>query len=178
MALTARQEEAAALVAADQHTDRVICDAVGVRSRATLRNWARLPEFKARVEEHRAAMRAIVREKGIAVLENRVAALQDRWDRMRALIEARAKDPNAPQSVPGIETGLLAPIGSTKTGRPIYGLDVALLKEMREHERQAAQELGQWRERSEHTEVASIVITKITAVQPAIRELPEADDAP
>ncbi len=172
MSLTTQQQEAAALVAADLHTDKVICDAVGIKSRQTLHTWRAKPAFQAAVEQHRAAQRAKVRERGIAVVESRVAALQDRWDRMRQLIDERANDPNAPQSVPGIKTGLLAPVGSTKSGRPIYGLDTALLKELREHEKQAAIELGQWEEKQTQTHTGHVVISKITAVQPVPRALP------
>ena len=32
-----------------------------------------------------------------------------------------------------------------------YAVDVALLREIREHEKQAAIELGQWTEKQEHT---------------------------
>jgi phage terminase small subunit len=91
---------------------------------------------------------------GIAVVENRIVALQDRWDRMKALIAARAEDPQM-QKVTGGTTGLLVHnIKSIGQGRDaervdVYEIDAALLREMRELERQAAQEMGQWLDRSE-----------------------------
>jgi hypothetical protein len=57
------------------------------------------------------------------------------------------------RSVPGGETGLLV-----RTGRfivngkavDVYAVDVGLLRELREHEKQAAIECGQWPQRSSH----------------------------
>lgn len=147
-AWTAQREDAAGLVAADERTNAEICAQVGI-SRQTLANWKNSPEFAARVEEHRADYRATVRSRGIARLERRVEALHDRWVRMRRIIEERAADREL-AGVPGGTTGLIVKhtkaAGSGETFQLIneYVVDAALLRELREHEKQAAQELGQW----------------------------------
>lgn len=179
MSLTGQQEEAAALVAADLHTDKTICEAVGVKNRVTLHRWKQLPAFKAAVEAHRAAYAQRVRATGLAIVENRVAALNDRWKRMQAVIDARAED-EAMQTVAGGSTGLLA--HSLKAvGRgddfqliDVYEVDTGLLKELREHERQAAQELGQWLDKTETRHVGNVVITSIKAIQPPVRPAEDA----
>lgn len=207
MVLTGRQEEAAALVAADLLSDSAICKRVGIGSRQTLHVWKQRPEFAARVAELRADIRANARLDGIASVDNRVAALNDRWRRLQAIIEARAVEL---ADVPGGETGLLVrevqlvklhdagpreddepdvemepqPHGGAlkrtrRTREDIlialkesvevvsYSIDTGLLRELREHEKQAAQELGQWKEKREETETRRIVVRTITAVQPA-----------
>jgi hypothetical protein len=134
---SAKATEAAVAVALDEQTDEAIAAAAGV-SRRTLANWKLRPEFVARVEEHRAEFREVVRRRGIARLDRRVAALNERWINLQEVIERRAADP-AMQAVPGGSTGLLRP-GPMGT----FFVDVALLKALRDHEKQAAQELGQW----------------------------------
>jgi cytochrome P450 len=145
---TARREEAAMLVAMDELTNAAICARVGI-SPATLARWKNSPQFASRVEEHLGSCRAEVRVRGIAQLERRVQALDDRWNRMRRLIEERAADREL-AGVPGGTTGLIVKrtkaAGSGETFQLIdeYVVDAALLRELREHEKQAAQELGQW----------------------------------
>jgi hypothetical protein len=145
---TVQREEAAALVADDTMTNAAICTRVGI-SLATLARWKHAPEFTARVEEHLAAFRKAVLDHGVARLELRVGALDDRWQRLRQVIEERARDQELTR-VPGGSTGLLVRhsrgIGSGDRFERVdeYLLDAALLREMREHEKQAAYELGHW----------------------------------
>src|SRR5262249_27057215 len=79
-------------------------------------------------------------------------ALNDRWSRMQQIIEARANHPDY-ANIPGGRTGLLVrsvkQIGSGDSARLVeeFALDVALLKELRAHEKQAAVELAQSLER-------------------------------
>lgn len=85
----------------------------------------------------------------LAVRENRLAALQDRHDRLNIVMSERAEDM---ADAPGGKSGLLARkrkmIGSGPLAREVveYELDTGLLSEFREHEKQVAQELGQWQE--------------------------------
>ncbi len=143
-------EQAAQDVADDQLTDSVIADRAKI-AKPTLYEWKRHPEFAAKVAVHQAEIRETIRKRGIAIVEHRVRALDDRWRRMQSVIEARAADP-AMALVPGGDTGLLVHnvkgVGKGEDFQLIdlYEVDTGLLREIREHERQAAQELGQWTE--------------------------------
>jgi hypothetical protein len=145
---------------------------VGVVDRQ-LRRWKAHPDFAARVDQQRAALHAALVDQGIANRQNRVDALNERWRRMQLVIDARAI---THADVPGGNTGLLVRqvklvkmysstsdpndvdepdaadvLISAKMSQEVaeYAVDTALLKELREHEKQAAQELGQWTEKQE-----------------------------
>jgi transposase-like protein len=143
---------AAQLLAESELTYPEIAEKCGV-VRQTLYNWRQQPEFKARVQEEIEEYVAVVRRRGIARLEKRVDALNDRWRRMQRVIEARAQ--TYADDAHGAETGLLCRTvrweGTGDDRRAIneYEFDAALAREMREHEKQAAQELGQWTEKRE-----------------------------
>lgn len=149
---TSQTTEAAQLVADAELNYPQIAEKVGV-ARETLYNWRQKPEFLARVREHVEEFREHVRRRGIADRERRVDALHDRWRKLQKIIEARAlayaKDAH------GADTGLLCQTirweGKGDDARAVieYELDAALLRELREHEKQAAQELGQWSEKRE-----------------------------
>jgi hypothetical protein len=113
------------------------------------------------IAEAIAAFRANIKAEGIANQQNRVDAMNDRWERMVRLIEARAE---AYADGPGGHTGLV--VGQLKTVKHIdttdddgervwtqetweYTFDAALTKELREVERAAATELGQIISKSE-----------------------------
>lgn len=72
--------------------------------------------------------------------EARIAALNDRWLKCKALIRARGLDL---ANIPGGSTGLL--VRKSKREGDEYLFDVGLMSEMRAIEQQAAQELGHWR---------------------------------
>jgi hypothetical protein len=152
-ALTTVQQRAALLVAEDAQTDEQIASECGVTKR-TLERWKKIASFIAAVEAHKTRWRAEIDAQGIANRQNRVDALQDRWERMRAVIEARAEEH---ADVPGGKTGLLVrqikSVGFGQNNQTVeeYAVDTALLKELRAHEQQAAQELGQWLDKHEHT---------------------------
>jgi hypothetical protein len=145
-----QREKAAKLAAEDALTNEQIAASIGV-TRQTVDYWRLKPEFQARVDEIVTAYADAIKDEGIANVKNRVAAQNDRWDRMKAVIEARAVELSA---VPGGATGLLVHTYKLAGGRaPIvmdeYAVDTGLLSEMRAHEKQAAQELGQWTEKQE-----------------------------
>lgn len=160
-AWTATRERAACLVAADDQSDERIAASLGI-VRATLSNWKRHPDFAARVEQIVAEYRAAVLQRGIAVRENRMAALDDRWRRLRSVVEAWAAalqgdaDPfklgahRDAALASGFESGMVGiewvttPKGNF---RPQFKTDTALSAEMRNLEKQAAQEMGEWVER-------------------------------
>lgn len=154
------RNKAAELLAAKNLTHQEIADSVGI-DRKTLWNWRREPEFAARVEEIVEQNRAETRRIGIADKERRLAALNDRWRRMRLVIEERAADPDHARA-PGGSTGLLVRTirsvrveddregggrGGPKTVEvDEFAVDTGLLRELREIEKQASIELGQWDE--------------------------------
>lgn len=103
-----------------------------------------------RIEELRNANgKAVVMASGIRAPQTRVAALEDRWNRMRTIITARSEDPDL-KDIPGGKTGLLVKqikvVGTGQNAQLVetYVLDTSILQELRAHEQQAAEELGQW----------------------------------
>lgn len=104
----------------------------------------RHPAVQAEVERWRAE----VRSRGIAVLEQRIAAQQDRWERMQRVIQARAAEMVG--EIAGGETGLIVRTKVTEFGS-VFAVDAGLLREMRELEHHVAQELGQWKDTHEIT---------------------------
>ena len=79
----------------------------------------------------------------IASHEGRVAELADRQRRMKQVIDERAAAMNG--EAPGAGSGLLSKDWKGKNAdQPVYKVDTGLLSELRAHEQQAAQELGQW----------------------------------
>jgi hypothetical protein len=99
-----------------------------------------------------AKLAAEIRGKGLVELSNRVDALNQRWNRLHRVIDDRAKDPT--MTAPGAETGLLVrthkQLGSAEYPNIVeeYEVDTGLLKALLDHEKQAAQELGQWSEKA------------------------------
>lgn len=144
---------AAVFVAEDRLSDEQIADQVGV-NRRQLTRWRAHPTFAARVAELVKQMDDAAARRGIARRMNRVRVLDDRWNRMQAVIAARAEEHAA---IPGGSTGLLVrqvkQIGVGVGAREVteYEVDTGLLRELREHEKQAAQELGQWSDKHELT---------------------------
>lgn len=146
---TNRRTLAARLVAEDLLDDVDIAKQAGI-CRTTLHNWKKTPDFQALVKDHIDRQFAAVAAVGIANKQQRVLALHDRWQRMRRVMAARANDP-AVANVPGGTTGTIVKQIKNVGGCPVeeYAVDVGLMKELRETEKQAAQELGQWVEKSE-----------------------------
>ena len=161
-----RTERAAELIAAGDLKYNEIAAEVGIEPR-TLWNWRHNPEFAARVNELLDDFRTEARRRGLAVLERRVAAQNDRWTRMRRLLEARA---DSMADVPGGSTGLLVrrykSVGSGENARVVeeYEFDAALFREVREHEKQSAQELGQWTEKREINAAVAVTLPRLSTL--------------
>lgn len=160
-----RRERAAVLVAEDRLSNEEIAAECGV-ARQTLDFWKKHVEFQERVQEHIAAYREAVLKEGIADVVNRVKALGDRWERMQQVIESRGaryrkyretydEDPIVSTDlIPDeAETGLVILIETpTKQGlKKEWAVDTSLLAEMRQTEKQAAIEVGQWQEKTDVT---------------------------
>lgn len=155
---TKPKEVAAQLIAEGELRDAEIAAKGEVNvERQTLWNWRQAPEFAARVEEHLAKIRAVCQRRAVSFAERRVERLNRDWLRMQRVIEERAEDPRLAH-VPGGSTGLI--VHNVKgVGRgddfqliDLYEVDTGLLRELREHEKQAAQELGQWADKHEFSD--------------------------
>ena len=149
-----QREQAAVLVAEDRLTNEEIAASLGV-TRQAVDYWKRHPDFQGRVAGIVEAERKAVLAKGIADKRNRVKFLDDRHRRLQRVIEARATD-STMATVAGGDTGLMVrtykSIGTGPTATMVeeYAVDTGMLREMREHEKQAAIELGEWTEKVEH----------------------------
>jgi hypothetical protein len=172
--LTAREEQAAGVVARDEQTDDEIAASIGVKRR-TLTRWRKRPDFAARVATLVEEAREAARAKTIANKQHRVARLQERSEKLDRVLAARAEQH---AGVPGGDTGLLVrepkivkvyevknwrgndagddPDGDDDeqlqpTGRVVvmheYKVDTGTLAELRQIEKQAAQEVGEWVEK-------------------------------
>lgn len=106
-------------------------------------------EIRAAIDEHLAAVKA----QGIALKQNRIDALVRRQQLLERIISERAEELDGDAA--GAGTGLLVRqvklLGAGERASLIneYVLDTGLLREMREHEKQTAQEMGEWIERGE-----------------------------
>lgn len=144
--LTARQEQAALLVALGQLKDAEIAEQTGT-AYGTLRRWRGWPEFIERVEALRQAFARSVEGRGIADKQARVQKLQDLVDRMDLIVEGRAEDlADAPGGASGLLVRQYKQVGKDDF-REEYVFDAALVTQIRATMQQAAQELGQWVER-------------------------------
>jgi hypothetical protein len=121
-------------------------------TRRQLTRWKRQPAFTDLLTEIAEGLAAENRGKGLVELRNRVDALNKRWNRLHRVIDERAKDKT--MRAPGASTGLLTrtykQIGSGESAEKVeeYQVDTGLLKALLDHEKQAAQELGQWSDKA------------------------------
>jgi hypothetical protein len=124
----------------------------------------------ARIKELQTFIAAGVIALEISNRNARVQALQDRWDRMRKLIHERGIEMANVKG--GGSTGLLCRDYKGKDATAeVYKVDTALLAELRAHERQAAEELGQWITKSESSALnLSEIIERLNAGRRRARE--------
>jgi hypothetical protein len=157
------------LLAEDDLTDEQIAARVGVH-RVTLATWKQHADFRAKVDELAAEFEQSFLRIGIARKRRRIAALNDRHQRMCRVIEERAADPSM-LDVPGGETGLLVRqlkvVGQGPHAQTVeeYAVDTGLLSELRQTEKQMAQEVGEWVDKSEaRTTNTNLSIVEVRAV--------------
>lgn len=153
-----RHEQFAQLIAAGHNVTEAYVKAGYSASGASQSGYrlGQVAEVQARIAEIRAEISAGMVKASIRDRNARIAALQDRWERMQRVIEARAADPDH-ASAPGGDTGLLVRqfkiVGRGEDAKPVeeFSVDTGLLSEMRQAELQAAKEEGQLAEKHEHS---------------------------
>lgn len=161
-----KKHQAAILFAEGLHSERQIARELNV-ARSTLQEWKDHPDFIEVQAEYEREVRTEALHLAIANKTERIRVLDMLHRKTIEAIEARASafqsddDPishaarvfgDAPP--PEAATGLFAAKRSiSATGKPVtdWVFDASLVKEIRELEKQAAQELGQWSEKSEVT---------------------------
>jgi transposase-like protein len=147
---TTEKRRAAQMLAEGKLTQEEIAKMVGV-DRGTLFDWRKHPEFSAYLEALKKQYAALSERYAIGRVARRVERLDASWRAMQKIIKERGKAPEM-HDVPGGQTGLLVHVVKT-IGRgeharrvDLYRVDTALLKEMRETAREAAEQLGQRRD--------------------------------
>lgn len=109
-------------------------------------NDAELLEQKPTEQAEQLVRTALLSAPVLAIRENRIKAMQDRHNRLQLIVEERAASPLFADA-PGGKSGLLGLDYKGKNGDlEVFKVDTGLLSEFREHEKQIAQELGQWNE--------------------------------
>lgn len=157
---------AAQLLAEDRLTDEEIAAKVEI-GRTTLHRWKLKPDFQDKVIEIAADIGKKLKRAGIRRRENRLKNLQDRVDRMYKVIHERGKD-STHKDIPGWKSGILVHqvkgVGKGEDFQLIdlFAVDTGLLKELREHEKQAAIEVGEWTEKRDNNGTATVVNIDLT----------------
>jgi phage terminase small subunit len=147
----------------------------------------KIPEIAAAIE----AFRAEIKTQGIAHQQNRVSSYNHRWTLLEQVRAERAADPWL-SDVPGGTTGLVVkqlktvkhqylPDPDDEDGKASQALietwesavDTGLLREWRELEKQAAQDVGDWTERKEVTgkDGGPMEITEVEVVRTVAAEV-------
>lgn len=166
---TTQKARAAMLLAKHETSDAQIAAQVGV-SRQALHQWKQHREFIDRVHAHVEAERVALTSVEIASKLERVQDYQDIRSRLKQLIDQRAElaaqavldNPGSElaqeiEAVPGAKTGLLVRkekvMGQGAAARTIveWEIDRAAIELLLAVDKQAAQELGQWIEKSAST---------------------------
>lgn len=161
---TGKQALAAQLVAEDKLTDEVIAEKAGVPER-TFYNWKASDWFQERVASIVEEIRQKILSIGVADRINRVAASNDRWERLGRVIMFREKRykkkrESTPDDVPEeAETGVvvLKEVPSKFGIVREWAVDVGTLAEIRNIEKQVAIEKGEWQEKAEVSGSVTIV---------------------
>lgn len=170
--VTGKKARAAVLLAEDELTDEQIADEVGV-TRRQLARWKHDPEFNALIGDHVGQLQATALKFSIAKKHKRMEALDRLHRKALDVIDLRAQrftvQADSPEEAvrkmfgsntpPEAATGLLVrketitASGMTSTE---WTFDASLVKEIRELQKQAATELGQWVEKSEQDQRVGI----------------------
>ena len=147
-----REQFALALARGESATGAYV--SAGYRPKWARQNASRMmrqPEMAARLQQLKSSITANVLKLDISDRNARIAAVKNRSNRLRAALDClRSERARDLADVSGGQSGLLSRDYSGKNGgQEIYSIDtgmIALERELRAHDRQVAQELGQWQE--------------------------------
>lgn len=112
----------------------------------------------------------------LATRANRLAAIQDRHDRMMRIVQERG-DEMASEVAGGSSGFLIRDYKGKDADRAVYKFDAALAGELREHEKHIAIELGQWQESLGPAVAIQIVMPNVIAPADAADRAPVIDIA-
>lgn len=169
---TKRKHTAANLLARGELLDKEVAVKVGVSDKQ-IQRWKQSSQFADRVKLVAERIGEMASRFAIASKMRRIKALDDRWRRMQQITEERAIY-HEMDDVAGGATGLLVKtlknVGSGATAHDVdeYAVDTGLLKEMREIEKQAAQELGQWPDARKDTAAVAVNIVNQNNAAPVV----------
>lgn len=169
-----KRHRAAVLLAEDELTDEAIASEVGIQRR-TLARWKNDPEFAALVGDYHGQIIAQALKLPIAKKHKRIEVLNALHDKYLAIIEQRgetyAKSADTPEeaarqvfgseTVPWSSTGMMVQQPKiAANGKTVveWAFDKALDSAIKETHKQAAQELGQWVDRSEQEQTTTTLV--------------------
>jgi hypothetical protein len=167
---SADKREAAQLVAEDELTNDEIAARLKIGLR-TLYDWKSNPLFDAEVQEIGEQAGTLILRYAVAKLARRLSFMDERYLSMKAVIAARAKEH---RKVPGGKTGLLVRrlkmLGSGESATLVeeYEVDVGLLREIRELEREVARQVALVLDKVEVT--ASVTLPPLEEIVRALQK--------
>lgn len=188
---TTQRLQAANLAAEDRLTDAKIAADLGV-TRQCIAKWRSQAEFRLRVARIINEATARAHAEGVMTVAGRVQRYKDRLDALDRIVTERAADP-ALANVPGGKTGFVylepmlvkvydtsgqfteqmaaldtPPEQLTSAKRDILvhvaKVDLATMSEMRQIEKQAAQDQGQWSEKHENSQQTEILVRQYVGI--------------
>lgn len=124
-----QRELAARFISEDEISDAEIAEKIGTSHRQLAR-WKLLPAFQARVDEHVAAWKARIIERGLAIRERRLQSLMGMADRIELIAKERGVELDGEAA--GGSSGLICKDYKGKDAdQPVYAFDAALVREHR-----------------------------------------------
>lgn len=171
---TKRKLKAASLIADGVLTVAEIAKKIKV-GEATIYRWKNEPEFSEKVQSLVAAIGSRLQQFPLSLRARRVAELQEQYDKLKAVVAARAES-SVMQEAAGGNTGLLVRTqkglgsGLNFTVVDEFTVDTGLLREMREHSKQVAQECGQLVDRTEVTGAGGEPILPLEALVAMLKD--------
>jgi len=160
------------LLSQGELTDTEIAEECEV-DRRTIYRWRQEPEFATELAERVAEQGELSRRYAIARRERRIKRLEDRLAALELIVEERKA---AHGALTGGHSGYIA-VEPKKYGE-VLRFDAALAREIREIEKQAAIETGQWTEKRELTGKDGTPLMPVSFIEVAGDEIaPEPGEA-